>query len=60
MIRTYILPCTLPRPVADALNLASGAIYTQVLVSHWRVVRHKGHWLSEQAGTRWSDSRLPV
>ena len=60
MIRTHILPCTLPRPVADALNLTSGAIYTSVLVSHWRVVRHKGHWLSEKAGTRWSDLRLPV
>jgi putative transposase len=60
MIRTHILPCALPRPLADALNLASGAIYTSVLVSHWRVVRHQGHWLSEKAGTRWSDSRLPV
>ena len=60
MIRTHILPCTLPRPVADVLNLVSGNIYTHVLVSHWRVVRHQGHWLSEKAGTRWSDSRLPV
>ena len=60
MIRTHILPCTVPRAVADTLNLASGAIYTQVLVSHWRVVRHQSHWLSEKAGTRWSDSRLPV
>lgn len=60
MIRTHILPCSLPRPVADALNLASGAIYTHVMVSHWRVVRHTDHWLSEKAGTRWSDSRLPV
>ncbi len=60
MIRTHILPCSLPRPVADALNLASGSIYTQVLVSHWRVLRHKRHWLSEKSGTRWSDSCLPV
>jgi putative transposase len=60
MIRTHILPCYLPRPVADALNLASGAIYTQVLVSHWRVVRHKGHWLLEKARTRWSDLRWPI
>lgn len=60
MIRTHILPCALPRTVADALNLASGAIYTQVLVTHWRVVRHQGHWLSEKSGTRWSDSRLAV
>jgi hypothetical protein len=60
MIRTHILPCALPRPVADALNLASGTIYTSVLVSHWRVVRRQGHWLSEKAATRWSDSRLAV
>ena len=60
MIRTHILPCALPTPVADALNLASGQIYTQVLVTHWRVVRKQGHWLSEKAGTRWSDSCLPV
>jgi putative transposase len=59
MIRTHILPCRLPRHRADALNLASGAIYTSMLVRHWRVVRHQGHWLSEKAGTRWSDSRLP-
>ena len=60
MIRTHILPCTLPRPLADAFNLASGAIYTQVLVNHWRVVRHQDHWLSEKSGTRWSDTLLPV
>jgi putative transposase len=59
MIRTHILPCAVPRPVADALNLASGQVYTQVVVNHWRVVRHQGHWLSEKAGTRWSDSQLP-
>ena len=60
MIRTHVLPCRLPRPVADAINLASGAIYTGMLVRHWRVVRHHGHWLSEKSGTRWSDLRLPV
>ena len=48
MIRTHVLPCRLPRPVADAINLASGAIYTGMLVRHWRVVRHHGHWLSEK------------
>jgi len=42
--------------------LASGAIYTGILVFHWRVVRKKGLWLSETAGTRWSDShsRAPL
>jgi len=60
MIRTHILPDTLPTSVADALNRASGHIYTQVLVSHWRVMRKQDHWLSEKAGTRLSDSRLAV
>jgi putative transposase len=60
MIRTHILPCHLPHATADALNRASGTIYTQVLMNHWRVVRHKGCWLSEKTGTRWSDSCLAV
>ena len=57
MIRTHTLPCHLPRALADALNLASGAVYTGILVAHWRVVRKKDRWLSQPAGTRWSDSR---
>jgi putative transposase len=43
--------------VADALNAASGRIYTGVLVWHWRTVRRKGHWLSEYAARRWDDRR---
>ena len=57
MIRTHILPCTIPRARADELNRSSGAIYTGVLVAHWRLVRKKGLWLSEKSGTRWSDTR---
>jgi putative transposase len=57
MIRTRTIPCHLPRALAYTLNAASGAIYTGVLVAHWRVVRKKDRWLSEPAGTRWSDSR---
>jgi putative transposase len=57
MIRTHTIPCHLPRAAADVLNAASGAIYTGILVAHWRVVRKKGFWLSETAGTRWSDAR---
>src|SRR5262249_53377161 len=45
------------RALADRLNHASGCVYTGVLVAHWRVVRKKSLWLSETAGTRWSDSR---
>jgi hypothetical protein len=57
MIRTRIIPCRLPRAVCDALNAASGAIYTGVLVWHWRTYRRRGHWLSESAARRWDDWR---
>ena len=57
MIRTHILPCTIPKARADELNRASGTIYTGVLVAHWRLVRKKGLWLSEASGTRWGDTR---
>ena len=57
MIRTHTIPCRLPRAWADALNRASGTIYTGILVVHWRVLRKKHLWLSQTAGTRWSDRR---
>jgi putative transposase len=59
MIRTHTIPCDLPRPIADALNRASGAIYTQTLVTHYRVYRKRGkrtrHWLSQFAAMRLND-----
>jgi len=59
MIRTHTIPCDLPRPVADALNRASGAIYTQTLITHYRVYRKRGqrkrHWLSQFAAMRLND-----
>jgi hypothetical protein len=57
VVRTRIIPCRLPRATADALNRASGGVYTGVMVAHWRIVRRKGLWLSEKQGTRWSDHR---
>ena len=57
MIRTYTIPCRLPRSMADALNRASGSICTGILVAHWRDLRKKGLWLSQTAATRWSDRR---
>jgi putative transposase len=57
MIRTRILPCDLPRTACDALNAASGSVYTGVMVWHWRTYRRKGHWLSERAASRFSDRR---
>lgn len=47
MIHTHIIPCHLKKEQADALNLESGRIYTQVLVTHWRILRHNRHWLSK-------------
>ena len=59
MIRTHTVPCDLPKPAADALNRASGAIYTRTLVTHYRVYRKRGqkkrHWLSMSAGKRLND-----
>jgi putative transposase len=55
VIRTHILPCRLPKAVADALNLESGRIYTQTLVAHYRVYRKTGHWLSAKAGEKLND-----
>ncbi len=57
MIRTHILPCTIPRARGDELNRSSGTIYTGILVAHWRLVRKKGLWLSEGSGRRWGDTR---
>jgi putative transposase len=58
MVRTHTIPCHLLHAQADALNRESGRIYTGVLVAHWRVVRKKAFWLSEKAGTVWSDRRI--
>jgi putative transposase len=57
LIRTHTIPCHLARAIADALNAASGAVYTGVLVWHWRTWRRKRHWLSGPAAERWSDAR---
>ena len=57
MIRTRIIPCRLSRATCDALNAASGSIYTGVMVWHWRTYRRQGHWLSERAASRWADRR---
>ena len=59
MIRTHIIECHLSRAEADALNQASGAIYTQTLITHYRVYRKRGrntrHWLSQFAAMRLND-----
>lgn len=60
MIRTHIIPCELDRETADRLNRASGQIYTGILVAHYRTLRKKGIWLSQGAGTKWSDYRTNV
>ena len=52
MIRTQILPCHLPNATCDALNLASGRIYSGIVSRHWRLLRQKGLWLSEKVVER--------
>lgn len=62
MIRTHSLPCALPKAEADALNRESGRVYTETLVWHWRVLRHKDIWLrlgaAEKLGDYFSDTTL--
>jgi putative transposase len=55
MIRTVAIPCKLPTAIADAFNLESGRIYTQVLVQHYRIYRKKGIWLSPGVLEKLSD-----
>jgi putative transposase len=55
MLRTITKRCELPKEEADALNRASGAIYTQVMVTHWRVLRQTGHWLSPGGAEKLND-----
>jgi putative transposase len=59
MIRTHIIECHLNRAEADALNRASGTLYTRTLVTHYRAYRKRGtrtrHWLSMYAGKRLND-----
>jgi putative transposase len=60
MIRTRIIPCRLPKQEADALNLESGRLYTQVMVTHWRVVRKQGFWLGPWQAGKLNDYYNPV
>lgn len=55
MIRTHIIPCDLPKPVCDALNMESGRIYTGVCVYHWRTYRKKNVWLSQYGAMKVGD-----
>ena len=60
MIRTQSFPCSLPKDTADQLNRESGRIYTSVMVEHYRVFRHTGHWLSPHAGEKLNDFLSPT
>lgn len=55
MLKSVAIPCRLPRAEADALNRASGEAYSRVVVTHWRVYRRTGHWLSTGAAERLDD-----
>lgn len=55
MITTQTFPCNLPKEKADALNRESGRQYTSVLIEHYRVYRHTGHWLAPNADQKLGD-----
>jgi hypothetical protein len=56
MLRTVQCACTLPQDEADALNAECGRLYTDMLVCHYRIYRHKGVWLRPDLGERWQDA----
>ena len=55
MLRTVQFACPLPKAEADARNAESGRIYTDRLVSHYRLYRKQGVWLKRENGERWDD-----
>lgn len=57
MIRTYRVECKLKKEHCDALNLASGRIYSGIVSRHWRLISQKGLWLSEKSLTKLNDMR---
>ncbi len=56
MIRTVQLACALPKAEADALNAESGRIYSNMLVSHYRLYRKQDIWLAPFNGKRVEDA----
>lgn len=56
MILTWTLPATQDRATLDALNLASGEIYTRVLVRHWRYYKKHGVWLTQSQAEKVDDA----
>jgi len=58
MIRTVVIPCKLNRERCDALNLASGRIYSGIVSRHWKLLKQKGLWLSEKSMRKLSDMRV--
>lgn len=55
MILTQSFRATQPKDLLDSLNRESGRVYSQMVVTHWRIYRKKGIWLSPSAATRLND-----
>jgi hypothetical protein len=57
MIRTIVIPCSLPKAEAHALNRESARIYSAVLTTHYRIYRrsHQQRWLSPSSAERLND-----
>jgi putative transposase len=56
MLRTVQFACSLPKQEADALNAESGRVYTNMLISHYRLYRKQGVWLAPKNGERLEDA----
>ena len=58
MLRVSYFRTNINHSLADDLNAESGRVYSDALVRHWRVYRHKGHWLSRKAASKLQDAEL--
>ena len=56
MILTWTIPAAQDREMLDALNLASGTVYTRVLVRHWRYYKKHGVWLKQAQAEKLDDA----
>jgi hypothetical protein len=57
MILTHSFPASQPKDLLDALNRESRRTYSRMVVTHWRIYRKKGVWLSPSAATRLNDDQ---
>lgn len=55
MIVTQAIKAKQPKSLLDELNMESGRIYTETMVTHWRNLRQSNHWTSQFGAMKLND-----